>query len=90
MSRAGVGRRGWESERADAHGLSIDHNGGHGVHLLNCYEDPRIADSIITYNAGAGLNIQGCHDIVVSANQLEENQDAVRCIDSFKPVHERQ
>ncbi|HID78094.1 MAG TPA: hypothetical protein EYP56_19135 [Planctomycetaceae bacterium] len=65
------------------HGLSIDHCGGHGINLINCYEDPRIADCIITYNAQAGINLQGCHDIVVSANQLEENQDAVRCIDSF-------
>jgi len=65
------------------HGLSIDHNGGHGIHLENCYEDPRVADSILTYNAKAGLNIQAGHDIVVSANQFEENQDALRCIDSF-------
>ena len=66
-----------------AHGLSIDHNGGHGIFLDHCTEDPRISDSIITYNAKAGLNIVGGHDIVVSANQFEENQDAVRCIDSF-------
>jgi len=65
------------------HGLSVDHNGGHGIHLLNCYEDPRISDSIMTYNGMAGLNIVGGHDIVVNANQFEENQDAVRCIDSY-------
>ena len=65
------------------HGLSVDHNGGHGIHLADCYEDPRICDSIITYNAQAGLNIQAGHDIVVSGNQFEENHDAVRCIDSF-------
>ncbi len=64
-------------------GLSIDHNGGHGINLVDCYEDPRISDSIITYNAKAGLNILRGHDIVVNANQFEENQDAVRCIDSF-------
>jgi len=66
-----------------AHGMSIDHHGGHGIHLVHCYEDPRIADSILTYNAKAGLNIVGGHDIVVSANHFEENQDALRCIDSF-------
>lgn len=65
------------------HGVSIDHNGGNGIHLLNCEEDPRIADSIITYNALAGLQITGCHDIVVNGNHFEENQDALRCIDSF-------
>jgi len=65
------------------HGMSIDHNGGHGINLIDCYEDPRIADSIITYNGEAGLNILRGHDIVVNGNQFEENKDAVRCIDSF-------
>ena len=65
------------------HGLSVDHNGGHGIHLRDCTEDPRVVNSIITYNARAGLNIFACHDIVVNANQFEENQDAVRCINSF-------
>lgn len=65
------------------HGLAIDHNGGHGIHLRDCTEDPRVANSIITYNARAGLNIVASHDIVVNANQFEENQDAVRCLDSF-------
>lgn len=65
------------------HGLSVDHNGGHGINLENCYEDPRVSDSILTYNAEAGLNIYSGHDIVVSANHFEENQDAVRCSDSF-------
>lgn len=65
------------------HGMSIDHCGGHGVNLDNCYEDPRIADSIFTYNAQAGVNLLGCHDIVVSANHFEENQDALHCTDSF-------
>jgi hypothetical protein len=65
------------------HGLSVDHCGGNGIHLIDCYEDPRISDSILTYNAEAGLHIRAGHDIVVSANQFEENQDALRCIDSF-------
>lgn len=65
------------------HGVSIDHNGGNGIHLENCYEDPRVNDSIFTYNAKAGLQITVGHDIVVSGNQFEENQDAIRCIDSF-------
>ncbi len=64
-------------------GLSVDHNGGHGINMVDCYEDPRISDSILTYNAKAGLNILSGHDIVVNANQFEENQDAVRCIDSY-------
>lgn len=64
-------------------GLSVDHHGGNGIHLVDCYEDPRISDSIITYCRQTGLNIVNCHDIVVNANQFEENQDAVRCADSF-------
>jgi hypothetical protein len=65
------------------HGLSIDHHGGHGINLVDCYEDPRVSDCILTYNGQAGLNILRGHDIVVSSNQFEENQDALRCIDSF-------
>ena len=64
-------------------GVSIDHNGGHGINLVNCYEDPRVSDNLLTYNSKAGLNIQGGHDIVVSANQFEENQDGLRCLDGF-------
>lgn len=64
-------------------GVSIDHNGGNGINLVDCYEDPRVTDSILTYNAKAGLNITNCHDIVVNANHFEENHYAVRCVDSF-------
>lgn len=64
-------------------GVSIDHHGGNGIHLNNCFEDPRINDCILTYNKLAGLQITGCHDIVVSGNHFEENQDALRCVDAF-------
>jgi nitrous oxidase accessory protein NosD len=64
-------------------GLSIDHHGGHGLNLVDCYEDPRVCDSIFTYNRQAGVNLVACHDIVVNGNQFEENQDALRCADSF-------
>lgn len=65
------------------HGMSIDHNGGHGIALIDCYEDPRVSDNIVTYNKKAGLHILRGHDIVVNANQFEENHNAVECIDSF-------
>jgi len=64
-------------------GVSVDHNGGNGIHLDRCYEDPRISDCLMTYNGLAGLQITECHDIVVNANQFEDNQDALRCVDSF-------
>lgn len=64
-------------------GMSIDHHGGHGIHLRSCFEDPRIADCILTYNKKSGIEIYDCHDIVVNANHFEENQDALRCLDSF-------
>jgi parallel beta-helix repeat protein len=63
--------------------VSIDHNGGHGLNMVDCYEDPRVVDSIFTYNAKAGLRIHSGHDIVVNGNQFEENQDALVCTDSF-------
>ena len=65
------------------HNLAVDHHGGNGIRLVNCSEDPRVSDSIVTYNRQTGLALEGCHDIVVSANQFEENQDAVRCTNGF-------
>jgi nitrous oxidase accessory protein NosD len=53
------------------------------VRLDNCYEDPRIGDCLFTYNKACGVNLIGCHDIVVVGNQFEENLDALRCTDSF-------
>lgn len=64
-------------------GMSIDHHGGNGIHMVNCTEDPRVADCILTYNKAAGIVINGGHDIVVSANHFEENLDALRCFDAF-------
>jgi hypothetical protein len=63
--------------------VTISYNGGDGIKLDHCYEDPRICDCLITYNKQTGVNLLGCHDIVVSANQFEENQDALHCFDSF-------
>lgn len=65
------------------HGVTVSYHGGDGIRLDNCYEDPRVCDCLLTYNMGAGLNLLGCHDIVVVGNQFEENQDAVRCSDGF-------
>ncbi len=63
--------------------LSVEHNGGDGILMDHCYEDPRVCDSLMTYNAATGLNLLGCHDIIVSANQFEENMDALHCIDGY-------
>jgi len=63
--------------------LAVDHNGGHGINLVDCYEDPRLADCILTYNKAAGVSLLRCHDIVVASSQFEENEDALRCVDSF-------
>lgn len=65
------------------HGLTISEHGGNGIHLDHCYEDPRINDCLITYNKQVGVNLLGCHDIVVSGCQFEENNDALHCIDGF-------
>ena len=64
-------------------GVSVSYNGGDGIRLDQCYEDPRVSDCLLTYNKGVGLFLAGCHDIVVNANHFEENQDALHCIDSF-------
>jgi hypothetical protein len=64
-------------------GVTVSYHGGDGIHLYYCYEDPRICNSLITYNKKTGLNAIGCHDVVVSANQFEENDDALQFIDGF-------
>ena len=64
-------------------GVTVSYHGGDGIRLHYCYEDPRICDSLMTYNKKTGLNLIGCHDIVVASNQFEENEDAVRCMDGF-------
>ena len=65
------------------HGVTISDHGGDGIRLDHCYEDPRINDCLVTYNKGVGINLLGCHDIVVSACHFEENGDALHCIDGF-------
>lgn len=64
-------------------GVTVSYHGGDGIRLDRCYEDPRIVDSLITYNKATGVNLLGCHDIVVAGNQFEENQDALHCIDGY-------
>jgi len=64
-------------------GVTVSEHGGDGILLHYCYEDPRISSCLITYNKKTGLDLMACHDIVVSANQFEENEDALRCIDSY-------
>ncbi len=64
-------------------GVTVSYHGGDGIRLDHCYEDPRVCNSLITYNKQTGLSLLGCHDIVVSGNQFEENRDAVACLDGF-------
>jgi len=64
-------------------GVTVSENGGDGIRLDHCYEDPRVNDCLITYNKDVGLNLLGCHDIVVASNQFEENNDALHCVDGF-------
>jgi hypothetical protein len=49
-------------------GVTVSYHGGDGIRLYFCYEDPRICNSLLTYNKKTGLNAVGCHDVVVSAN----------------------
>jgi hypothetical protein len=64
-------------------GVTVSYHGQDGIQLDHCYEDPRVNDCLITYNKATGLNLLGCHDIVVASNQFEENQDALHCFDGF-------
>jgi hypothetical protein len=42
-----------------------------------------VTSCLITYNKATGLNLIGCHDIVVASSQFEENMDALHCFDGF-------
>ncbi len=81
--KSGDGLLAVHCEELYVHGMSIDHHGGHGINMLTCREDARVSDSIITYNAKAGLYAIGAHDTIVNGNQFEENQDAVHFVDGY-------
>jgi len=65
------------------HGVTSSYHGGDGILLDHCLEDARVCNSLITYNKQTGLNLPGCHDMVVSGNQFEENGTALRCTDAY-------
>lgn len=66
------------------HNLFIDHNGGNGIKLADCYENPRITDCNITYNSKAGLKmISSSHNPVINGNHFEENRDGIEAIHIF-------
>ena len=81
--KRGAGIEARQIDQIFIQGVTVSENGGDGIFLNYCYEDPRISNCLLTYNKGTGVNLQGCHDIVVSACQFEENQDALHCFDGF-------
>jgi parallel beta-helix repeat protein len=81
--KSGHGIEAIQIEEIFIHGVSVSYNGADGIRLDHCYEDPRVSNCLLTYNKAVGLNLIGCHDIVVSSNQFEENKDALHCIDGF-------
>ncbi|MCR9293576.1 MAG: right-handed parallel beta-helix repeat-containing protein [bacterium] len=81
--KSGAGIQANYVEEVYIHSVTCTRNGGDGIRLYYCYEDPRISNNLLTYNKACGIYLEGCHDIIVSANQLEENQDALQCLDSF-------
>ncbi len=81
--KSGAGIEARYVEEIYVHGVTSSHNGGDGLRLYFCYEDPRVSDNLFTYNKQCGVYLQGCHDIIVSANHFEENDDGLNCIDSF-------
>jgi hypothetical protein len=63
--------------------VTVSYHGGDGIRLDQCYEDPRVANCLITYNKHTGVALKDCHDIVIVGTHFEENLDAVHCIDGF-------
>lgn len=81
--KSGAGIEARYIEEIFIQGVTSSYHGGDGVNLHFCYEDPRVSNNLFTYNKASGLRINGCHDIIVSANQFEENQDGVTCLDGY-------
>ncbi len=81
--KSGAGIEARYIEEIVVQGVTSSNHGGDGVRLYFCYEDPRVHDNLFTYNKRCGVYVEGCHDIIVSANHFEENQDGLQCIDSF-------
>ncbi len=81
--KSGHGIEAIQIEEIFIQGVSVSYNGADGIRLDHCYEDPRVSNCLLTYNKAVGLNLLGCHDIVVSSSQFEENKDALHCIDGF-------
>lgn len=81
--KSGAGIEARFIEELFVQGVASSYHGGDGLRLDYCYEDPRLSDNLLTYNKQCGIYLEGCHDIVVSANHFEENQTGLKCIDSF-------
>lgn len=81
--KSGAGIEANYIEEVFIHDVTVSEHGSHGILLNHCYEDPRLSDNLLTYNAADGVHLIGCHDIVVSANHFEENQTGLRCLDGF-------
>ncbi len=81
--KSGAGIEARYIEELFVQGVTLSYHGGDGLRLYYCYEDPRLSDNLFTYNQGCGVYLEACHDIVVSANQFEENQTGLKCLDSF-------
>ena len=81
--KSGAGIEAHYIEEVFIHDVTVTEHGSHGILLKHCYEDPRVSDNLITYNAADGIHLIGGHDIIVSANQFEENQTGLRCLDGF-------
>jgi len=81
--KSGPGIHAIQIQEVFIQGVTVSEHGADGIWLEKCYEDPRVSDCLITYNGQTGLNLSGCHDIVVASNQFEENQDALHCFDGF-------
>ncbi len=80
---SGVGLQAIGVQEIVIRNLSVDRNGSHGIAMKDCSENPRVIGCNLTYNNGSGLHLLGGHDIVVSANQFEENLDALTLLDGF-------
>ncbi|HWL08339.1 MAG TPA: right-handed parallel beta-helix repeat-containing protein [Planctomicrobium sp.] len=81
--KSGVGIQATAVQEIIVRNATVDRHGSHGVLMNRCEENARVIGCNFTYNNGYGLRMEGGHDMIVSANQFEENIHGISVTDAF-------
>ncbi len=71
-------------------GVTVSYHGGDGILLDYCYEDPRICQSLITYNKGTGLEPARVPRYRRLGQPVRGEPGRAALLRRLQPVHDRQ